>query len=359
MEAKDPETKEPEKKQGVKRKNLNAKAHIITYQNVHRYGSITPEEIKDHYLATFGSNVKRMAVGFEPYPTTEEPYEEDHNGDVVERLHAHVCVEWIKKKKFKTGSGHTDLHLMKMEGEDSWLFPMADVATAREAKNKRANINNMMSYVRKEAKFGYPGLLYMPAPLGTYDGSEKYLRDRGAYQQLEDEIERSWQKQFEFPVTFYGQEFKLSMNDKRRHFWIYGEKDCGKSTNCGSIWAETNGINHYLTEMARGQECNGAFDSYQQQRLVIIEDQRYPLEAIQKLCDYTGLMRRNNIVPCSRNIRPPVYWDKKMVIIVTDNREPGARWGQDWTTFPEFMARFIVIEVEKGSNGLARIKRIT
>lgn len=337
------DTKE-EKKKGTKRKNLNAKAHIITYQNVHR-GELTPEEIKEHYLATFGSNIKRLAIGIEPYD--EDPYEGETPEDTVERLHAHVCVEWIKKKRFKTGQGHTELHMMKLEGEEEWMFPMADVTVAREAKNKRANIDNMMSYVRKYAKFGYPGLLYMPPPLGTIKGADAFLRDEGAFKEIERRMERQRERTFDFPVTFYDKEFKLTMNDKRRHFWIYGERDCGKSTNCGVIWAETNDYNHYLVESTTCADGKGAFDGYHQERLIILEDQRYPLELLQKLCDYTGVKPRNNLVPCSRNIKPPVYWDKKMVVIVTDNREPGARYGQDWTQFPEFMARFHVIEIHK------------
>jgi len=345
-----PEVKE--EKKGVKRKrNQNAKAHLITYQNTHRWGGITPEDFKETMLGNWGSAIKRLAAETEPYE--EDPYEEI-DGVLVERTHLQTCVEWVKKKRPKCGDERFALGPI---GEGQYLWCAPNIKPARDAKNKRTNINEMMSYCQKERIHGYPGLLWMPPQLGTIEGADKWMRDEYAFKQLEERME-SKEVEFDFPMMVYTHNWNCTMADKRRHIWIYGERDCGKSSNAGVIWAETNNIKHFDVEATRNGDVTGCFDSYKQQRLVIIEDKKFPLEELQRLCDYTGIKKKEGVLRTSKNIRPPVFWDKKMVIIVTDNERPGARYEEDWMQRQEFMARFTVIEVGKDINGRGKINAV-
>jgi len=339
-----------EEKKGVKRKreNLNAKAHLITYANTHKWGGLTPQEFKDAMIANWGSDIKRLAAETEPYDESEEGRYEEVDGELVERTHLQTCVEWVKKKRLKAGDERLKMGPI---GKEEYLWPFPNIKVAREAKNKRANIDNMMNYCQKERIHGYPGLLYMPPQLGTIIGAEKWERDEYAFRQLEMKIESQAEKEFDFPIKILGHEIKATMKDKRRHVWLFGEKDCGKSHACGVNWAEDKNIKHFLVETVRNGDPTGCFDSYKQQRLVLIEDAKFPLEDMQRLCDYTGVKRREGVVRTSKNIRPPVYWDKKMVVFVTDNERPGARFGEDWMQRQEFMARFHVLEVAKNQDG--------
>lgn len=71
--------------------------------------------------------------------------------------------------------------------------------------------------------------------------------------------------------------------NKRRHYWVYGPPDCGKST-----WLR-NEVFKYQCYRVGSNDC--PFDNYQDQQLIVYDDVKPKAEHLLSICEYEEVSR--------------------------------------------------------------------
>lgn len=305
-----PEEEEPTEKKG-KKWDFHSKSAYLTYADVHEVYDNAKQMAEDLHKE-FPDDIKKLIIGFEQY--------KDQKGGI--RWHAHVYLEFHHKKRTRN-CRFFDLW---------WLHPHI------ESPKKK---NEVIAYCSKSAHLGWPYYNDMRLDLSTFAGFEKKQADYYSWQAHLAEIQL---KPFTPPIELFSKTFNISFSHKRRHFWVYGPPNSGKTTRAGADHFDALGISYFEPGVpAPNGGSYGTFDTYKQQQLIIMEDTRISDAAtIQALTDYNGSRPKAGLI--RGRGKDPVF-SKKMVIVITSNHAPGGQVNQDWENEPWFKARFNVLEI--------------
>lgn len=315
-----------ETEEEAKQWDFHSKTAFLTYADVNDWynGKDPAEDMASDILNLFPDDISHLVIGFERYKES------------ATRWHAHVYIEFIHKKRSR----------------DCRFFDLYDMHPHIESAKQK---NKVISYCSKNAYQGWPYYNNMKPSLATF---QNFDRTQNNYERWQYKLSTLKLKPFSFPVSFYDHEFKLSFNDKRRHFYIYGPKDAGKSSEAGANKFDSLDINYFAPGASQNmQGAYGTFDAYEDQNLIIWEDRSPDWQTVQTICDFSGNRPRPDLVRCRGRMK---LFKVKMTAIITSNYAPGSQFGQDWEKDNEaFKARFIIIEIEKNALGRGVIKRIS
>lgn len=298
---------------------LHSRSVFLTYAYPEDWYANAVDMAGDFYNL-FPDEIKHMVIGWEQFERKKldgSPY-----------WHAHAYLAFHHKKNIKN-SRHFDLYDMHPH--------------IKSTKQPKACI----AYCSKNAHKGWPYYNDMHVDYSTCAG---FARRYGDHQKWTLALSTLSRVDFAFPFNVYGCIFNLSFSEKKRHFWIYGPPDCGKSTNVGADFFDSQSIGYFEPgEQAPGGGSYGTFDTYGQQRLILYDDRKCDWETLQRLCDYKGAVPKN-IGIRGRGVDP--IFTKAVVVIVLSNFSPGGQKNEDWERdIPAFSARFNVIELEKDESG--------
>lgn len=301
---------------------FHSRSVFLTYADVETWFKDAKDMASDIYNI-WPDDIKHLVIGWEKYK------------EQGTRWHAHVYIEFIHKKR-TSNPRYFDLYD---------LHPHI-----QSAKQK----NKVIGYCSKSAHHGWPYFNDIKPDLSHFQGFDRKMAD---YNKWTVHLQNLTLTPFTFPVTFYGRQFNLDFNTKKRHFWIHGPPNMGKSSRAGSPYFDTLGINYFEPGAAAPGDKTGygTFDLYQGQELIIWEDKNIEWPVIQVVTDYNGMRPKTLIRGRGKD---PIF-TKRMVVVITSNYAPGAYNNQDWCQdIPAFLARFNVIEIEAGVDGQGKIKDV-
>jgi len=301
---------------------LHTRTVCLTYADPDGWFSDAIDMGKEMEL-NFAGEIEHLVIGWEPYPLFPN------------RTHAHVYILFHHKQDIK------NCRTFDMYSLHPWF---------KRCKKPK----NYIRYCSKSAHLGYSYFNNAHLDVSTYIGFD---RREIAFNRWTIYVASISRKDFKFPITIYGATFNFQFSTKRRHFWIYGPPDCGKSTNIGADFFDAQHIRYFEPgNPATNGRSDGTFDNYQQEQIILYDDRKLDWETLQRITDYKGATPKS--IGIRGRFRDPIF-SKPMVAIVLSNYPPGGQENQDWEKdIPAFGARFNVIEIEKGPDGLGKIKQI-
>lgn len=276
--------------QDAKQFRINAKKFFITYPRC----SLEPSVVLD-FLKTKGRVVRYVVA-------TEEHKEADKDG--CDDRHIHACVEYSHKMNIKDPRA--------FDIGDGYHPNVQSVRNWAECSN----------YCRKEGRF---------IEEVSFDDSnpEKYRNRKADMQAWLADKEAAARRDVVWPIILPDRSEYVPVG-KRRHLWVVGPPDSGKST-----WAMNTfeGTKVYLRS-----PTNYPFESYKGETVIIYDD-IYPTQ--EEWLNITNLHWNNTCVYGPTRYKE-VYWPNKvdLVIIVLSNIMP------NYTNQGAFDARFNVINMQ-------------
>jgi len=299
---------------------IHSRSVFLTYPDVDVWFADASDMASD-LCNMFSDDIKHIVIGWEQY--TER-----------KGWHAHVFIEFHHKKNIKNAR----------------FFDLYDLHPYIESTKNR---NACISYCSKFTHRGWPYFNNAHLDYSTPAGFTRRFNDHQKWSLTLSSLSR---KDFQFPLSVYGTIFNLQFTSKKRHFWIYGPTNCGKSTTIGADHFDTRSIRYFEPgEQAPGGGSYGTFDTYQQERLILYDDRQVSWETLQRIADYKGATPKN--IGIRGRGSDPIF-TKAMVIIVLSNYAPGGQKNEDWMQIPAFVARFNVIALELDANEKGQIKYI-
>lgn len=235
-------------------------------------------------LTNFGSN-KLYYISTEKHTSTE--------GD-----HLHVYIEYHEKQEMRDATSfYTLIHNNKKY-----------VPHFEKIKKGEGNKNRIILYVCKYDNFITN---YKPSSI-TSNNYSKNIADHAAWQRDRELVIRQPNI---YPIKYFEQTIeKPDPSNKKRHLWIIGAPDIGKTYNLNkSLFSFT----YYLRKPDRYP-----FESYNQEEIVVYDD-IYPITFQELTCITQTFTNSQTTVPGGSRYRPNyIHKDITRTIMVVSNDFP-------------------------------------
>lgn len=248
-------------------------------------------------------------------PTFIKVAQETHNDGGI---HFHAVIRWSNKQHYRNMNifDYKDHH-------PNW----------KVIKHGREHWTRVLMYLDKEDK----------APLTTNQlelyNPLNFEKERSNYEAYQQAMHQARLKKVTFPITLGLNGVSDITGGKKRHLWIWGESNCGKSTWFRKTFDE---YEYYLRP--RNYDC--PFDGYKNQTIICYDDiamERVQWDELVALCEthrpyteqYPGRTRYAN-----RYLDGGERW-----VVVISNHPPPTTYANH----PAFLARFNVVQVKQST----------
>lgn len=200
----------------------------------------------------------------------------------------------------------------------------------RTIKRGKDNFFNTAEYVMK-------GGDYVSENINLFPNSKNFRKKKSDHDAWCDHVLEKMTKEVEWPIVLPEGTVLQKPTDphtcKKRHVWLYGESDLGKT--------------HWAHETFAGQKiyiastATYAFDSYKGQEVIIFDDVKLDSTYKELICAMSNYFRCPSPLPQTRYNQK--FWpiNQLRTIIIICNAAPGA----DLTSEPWFTNRFNVVEL--------------
>jgi len=177
----------------------------------------------------------------------------------------------------------------------------------------------------------------------SYNG---FKRRREDYIQWKRELLLGRRTELIDNICIWNTVIPLNMNTKKRHLWIHGEANCGKTFQVIKQNFERRGVLHYQagTPTEESKSLYGTFDRYARERYLVWDDNETGLNK-GAICQLSNISDDPvGRAPIRGRGQDQVFY-KTIIMIVLSNYPPGYHYQQEWEKEDWFQARFYTIKV--------------
>jgi len=289
--------------------NLNSRSVFLTYPHC---DDMRPEDFLDCFKEKMGEELLEWHICLEKHKTGDN--------------HAHALLKFKKKMRVRRADFFDAYwYHPHIESTKSWNKVLGYIYKGDDDGGKPVVLNNV--------KFDWT----------KHNGFERRRKD---YMQWKRELLQARRAETIDFLDVYEHLYEMDMKQKKRHIWIHGPANCGKTTQVMKNFRDK--VQHFKagTPAPGNTGLYGTFDRYAGERYLVWDDNENGLNKA-NICVLSNVGDDDiGESPVRGRNQDPVFY-RTIVMIVMSNHHPGFHHTEDWRDADWFKARFCCLEVDK------------